>query len=116
MAKMKALMAKLRTAPPDSVAGLQVAQVRDYGQLLVTPAGKPSQPLDGPKGDMVILDFAEKGNYVAVRPSGTEPKVKFYMFTYVPAEQLHNLDAAKDSMRQRIASLEAELKKLAESI
>jgi phosphoglucomutase/phosphomannomutase len=116
MAKMKALMAKLRTAPPDSVAGLKVAQIRDYGQLLVTLAGKPSQPLDGPKGDMVILDFAEKGNYVAVRPSGTEPKVKFYMFTYVPAEQLHNLDAAKDSMRQRIASLEAELQKLAESI
>ena len=37
---------------------------------------------------MVMLDLATEGNYVAVRPSGTEPKVKFYMFTYEPAEQL----------------------------
>lgn len=116
MARMKALMAKLRTSPPVAVAGLTVSQVRDFGQLLVTPAGKSPQPLAGPKGDMVILDFAEEGNFVAVRPSGTEPKVKFYMFTYVPAEQLHSLDAAKDAMRQRIASLEADLKKLSESV
>jgi len=116
MAKMKALMARLRSDPPAAVAGMKVAEVRDYGQLQLTPAGKPPQPLDGPKGDMVILDFAEEGNFVAVRPSGTEPKVKFYMFTYVPAEQIHNLDAAKESMRQRIVAWEKDLKKLAESV
>ena len=38
---------------------------------------------------MVILDLAEEGHYVAVRPSGTEPKVKFYLFTFVAPEQLH---------------------------
>jgi phosphoglucomutase/phosphomannomutase len=65
---------------------------------------------------MVILDFAEEGNFVAVRPSGTEPKVKFYMFTYVPAEQLHSLDAAKEAMRQRIATWEGDLKQLAEGV
>jgi phosphoglucomutase/phosphomannomutase len=116
MAKMKALMALLRSNPPAAVAGMKVGQVRDYGQLQLTPMGKPPQPLHGPKGDMVILDFVEEGNYVAVRPSGTEPKVKFYMFSYVPAEQLHNLDAAKNSMRQRIAAWEGDLKKLAESV
>jgi phosphoglucomutase/phosphomannomutase len=116
MAKMKALMAQLRTRPPSAVAGLNVAKVRDYGQLLVTVAGQTPQPLDGPKGDMVILDFVEEGNYVAVRPSGTEPKVKFYVFTYVPAEQLHSLEAVKDAMQQRMAALEADLKKLAESV
>ena len=44
---------------------------------------------------MVILDLAETGNYVAVRPSGTEPKVKFYMFAYTPAEQLADLECHK---------------------
>ena len=44
---------------------------------------------------MVMLDLAAEGTYVAVRPSGTEPKVKFYMFTYEPAEQLANLDDTK---------------------
>ena len=44
---------------------------------------------------MVMLDLAAEGTYVAVRPSGTEPKVKYYMFTYEPAEQLANLEDTK---------------------
>jgi len=116
MTKMKALMAKLRTSPPASVGGLKVAQVRDYGQLTLTMAGGSPQPLDGPQGDMVILDFAEEGNYVAVRPSGTEPKVKFYMFTYVPAEQLHSLAVAKEEMQQRMEALQSEVKRMADQV
>lgn len=116
MAKMKALMASLRSNPPTAIAGLKVAQVRDYGQLTVARAGQAAQPLDGPRGDMVILDFTEEGNYIAVRPSGTEPKVKFYMFTHVPAEQLHSLDAARQAMEERIGQLQAELKKVAASV
>ena len=37
-----------------------------------------------PQGDMVILDLEAAGNYLAVRPSGTEPKVKIYLFAYDP--------------------------------
>ena len=110
MAQMKQLMSRLRSTPPTSLAGMKVARVRDYGTLTTAIPGQAPQPLDGPRGDMVILDFAEEGNYVAVRPSGTEPKVKFYMFTYVPAEQLHSLEAARDTMQQRIAALEAEFR------
>lgn len=116
MAKMKALMAQLRTNPPATLAGMKVAQIRDYGNLTTTPTGGKPVPLDGPKGDMVILDFAEEGNFFAVRPSGTEPKVKFYMFTYVPAEMLHNLDAVRADMDSRLNAWEAELKKLAASV
>ena len=47
----------------------------------------------------MILDLATEGNYVACRPSGTEPKIKFYMFAYTPPEQLANLDAAKQSSK-----------------
>ena len=47
-------------------------------------ARQPSSPLDAPNGDMVILDLEAEGNYVAVRPSGTEPKVKIYLFAYDP--------------------------------
>ncbi len=65
---------------------------------------------------MVILDFVEEGNMIAVRPSGTEPKVKFYMFTHVPAEQLHILDVAKAQMQERITAWQADLQALADSI
>ena len=65
---------------------------------------------------MVILDLEEAGNYVAVRPSGTEPKVKFYMFTYVEAEQLHNLEATKAEVTDRIKHFEADLRAYAASV
>jgi phosphoglucomutase/phosphomannomutase len=110
MARMLQLMQNFRTAPPESLAGIRVAQVRDYAALTITKPGGKSQPLAALKADMVILDLAEEGNYIAVRPSGTEPKVKFYMFTYIPAEQLHNLDETKADMRTRMQQFETDLK------
>jgi phosphoglucomutase/phosphomannomutase len=65
---------------------------------------------------MVILDLAEEGHYVAVRPSGTEPKVKFYLFTFVPAEQLHLLEVSRQEMDQRLTAIEADLRTLAEAV
>ena len=47
-------------------------------------------------------DLAAEGNYVAVRPSGTEPKAKFYMFAYVPPEQLADLDEEIDEEQTRL--------------
>jgi phosphoglucomutase/phosphomannomutase len=88
---------------PTSLGGIGVRQVRDYLQL-------------EPRGDMVVLDLAEEGHYVAIRPSGTEPKVKFYLFTFVPAEQLHLLDQARSEMDERLSAIEADLRKLADSV
>lgn len=116
MARMKALMALFRTDPPKSLGGIKTTAVRDYLNLTYQPVGKPAEKLDAPPSDMVILDLAEEGNYVAVRPSGTEPKVKFYMFTYVPAEQLHNLESTKAEMEERMAAFERDLKAMAERV
>ena len=65
---------------------------------------------------MVVLDLAEEGHYVAVRPSGTEPKVKFYLFTFVAPEQLHLLETAKQEMDHRLYDLEADLRRYVDSI
>jgi phosphoglucomutase/phosphomannomutase len=110
MAQMTALMARFREQPPKTLAGLQVSAVRDYQALTTTLASGEKQTLDASQGNMVILDLAEPGNYIAVRPSGTEPKVKFYMFTHVPAEQLANLEDARSAMAERLADLEADLR------
>jgi phosphoglucomutase/phosphomannomutase len=53
---------------------------------------------------------------VAVRPSGTEPKVKFYMFAYRPAELLHDLDATRQEMSVRLAAFEADLRAFAKTV
>jgi len=116
MARMQSLMKQFRSSPPATLAGIPVKQVRDYLNLTTTPVGGQSKPLDAPRGDMVILDLAEEGNYIAVRPSGTEPKVKFYLFTYVAPEQLHLLEVAKQEMDQRLDQIDAELRKYVDSV
>jgi phosphoglucomutase len=131
MARMKEVMAAFRSGPPAEAGGERVVQFRDYERQTVTqeepapsrgeqdaarPAaptwGKP-QPLAGPKGDLVFLDLAIEGNYVACRPSGTEPKIKFYMFTYTPPEQLADLERAKTQLEDRLDRMEADLRKFA---
>ena len=103
MARMQTLMQQLRDSPPKSLGDLGVRQVRDYLQR-------------EPRGNTVILDLAEQGHYVAVRPSGTEPKVKFYLFTHVPPEQLHLLDQARQLLDARLKAIEADLRALADAI
>jgi phosphoglucomutase/phosphomannomutase len=115
MALMQKLMNKFRDAPPESLAGLPVVAVRDYLNLVTLREGKQDK-LVGPKDNLVILDLAEAGNRVAVRPSGTEPKVKLYMFTYRPAEMLHDLDQTRQEMKNRLAGFEADLKAYAKNL
>jgi len=116
MARMQKLMASFRTSPPTELGGVAVTQVRDYKNSQLIHVGGDTETLDGPVGDMVILDLQEEGNYIAVRPSGTEPKVKFYMFTFTPAEQLASLESAKEELAERIAGFEADLKEYSNSI
>ncbi|QWT17753.1 phospho-sugar mutase [Collinsella sp. zg1085] len=68
-AKMATLMAHLRTNPPAALAGMPVQTVRDY-----------AEGIDGlPTADVLEFDLGT-GNKLIVRPSGTEPKVKLYVF------------------------------------
>jgi phosphoglucomutase/phosphomannomutase len=113
MARMKEVMAAFRSGPPTEVGGDRVVQVRDYERQTITPTGGNSAPLAGPKGDLVFLDLATEGNYVACRPSGTEPKIKFYTFGYIAPEQLANLDDAKKQLEDRLDRMEADLRKFA---
>jgi len=116
MQRMLRLMAQLRDQPPKSLGGIEVSAIRDYlASKTIRPNGDV-QPLDGPVGNMVILDLAEEGNYIAVRPSGTEPKAKFYMFAYTPAEQLADLDLTRGQMKERVAGFESDLRAFADRV
>ncbi len=104
MDDMRTLMARLRTSPPERLAGLRVTRVRDYlNRIAKTPGTAAEEPLDAPVGDMVILDLEAEGNRVAVRPSGTEPKVKIYLFACdKPAA---DLEAVKASQVERLKAI-----------
>ncbi|HUY35589.1 MAG TPA: phospho-sugar mutase [Pirellulales bacterium] len=115
MVRMRKLMANFRESPPKQLGRMKVGQTRDYQNLVVlTPSGR--RKLDGPRGDMLIFDLAADGNYVAVRPSGTEPKVKFYLFAFEPPELLADLEATKVQLAERLDELQRDLFELAETV
>src|SRR5690606_33382846 len=120
MQSMIRLMAAFRDDPVRELAGIPVASIRDYESsttrdLVAEAAGGAGAvaPLSGPVGNLVILDLQEPGNYVAVRPSGTEPKIKLYVFTRLAPEQSADLDAARATLAKRIEDLEADVRAFA---
>ena len=119
MANMKKLMQTLRDNPPIEIGGLKVVAVRDYGNLTRNVIGVRVEPIEAPKSNMLILDLAlpgqsvASGNAIAVRPSGTEPKVKFYLFGVEPVIGPSGLAAAKQAVSDRIAKMKQNAKKLA---
>ena len=76
-AKMKAITNKLHTNPFIEINGNKVVKVDDFLKLESIENGKVSK-IDLPTSDVVKLYF-EDGTNIAVRPSGTEPKIKFYI-------------------------------------
>ena len=75
--KMKELMNELRNNPLQEIDGSKVVTVEDYLKKVRVSNGKETK-IDLPKSD-VMKFICEDGTSVAVRPSGTEPKVKFYI-------------------------------------
>ncbi len=116
MAMMEKLMAAFRSNPPRELGGIAVSAVRDYQSMTVTDADGSQQPLSGTAANMVMLDLALDGNYFAVRPSGTEPKVKFYMFAYNPPAAATALAAEKQQLTDRLQALEADIRSYVASI
>lgn len=116
MRKMKSLMSQMRNGPPKALAGKDIWRFRDYGTSQLTIAGQDAEKLDGPVGDLVIFDFDEHGTRIAIRPSGTEPKVKFYMFFYQKWENAENLSLHQQQAREYFEVAEKELRATADSL
>jgi phosphomannomutase len=113
MEDMRALMARVRAAPPETLGGLRVAAVRDYLKGVETKVSGTVSPLDAPQGDLVILDLEAEGNYLAVRPSGTEPKVKIYLFACDPPLASADLIATKAAQAERLKAIGDDFRKYA---
>jgi len=115
MEQMHRLMARLRTVPPQMLGGQKVVAIRDYlaGEArMQSDSGWESKLLKGLQSDMVVLDLENCGDRVAVRPSGTEPKVKIYLFAYDPPGPTE-LSAVKAAQTKRLQAIRADLQAFA---
>jgi phosphoglucomutase/phosphomannomutase len=59
---------------------MEVEEVRDYQEHRITRKGGGTELLPEPSGDLMIFELSNPGCRFAVRPSGTEPKMKIYLF------------------------------------
>lgn len=107
IAELRAIMAKLRKSPPWSIAGHEVAVVRDYQLQTITSKDGSTKPLTLPKSDVLAFELAS-GSRVIARPSGTEPKAKFYFDIREPI-------ASGEAIAAATARAEATSKQLADA-
>lgn len=77
--EIKAMMENFRTNPPKDIVGSKVVISKDFQSLEQTDANGVVTKLDMPETSNVLQWFCEDGTKVSVRPSGTEPKIKFYL-------------------------------------
>lgn len=77
--EIKAMMEHFRTDRPKVIAGSPVVCTKDYSVLKQYDKDGNAAPLDMPESSNVLQWYTEDGTKVSVRPSGTEPKIKFYV-------------------------------------
>jgi phosphoglucomutase len=101
---MKAIMAKLRTEGLKTLGGEKVVNIRDIQQQISYDPANPSAKtaLEFPKSN-VLQFILESGTIVSARPSGTEPKIKFYINSKIPAGD--GSDKWLDDAKAKAASL-----------
>lgn len=107
IAELRAIMAKLRKSPPWKIGDHDVAVIRDYQQQTITSKDGSTKPLSLPKSDVLAFELAS-GSRVIARPSGTEPKAKFYFDIREPI-------ASGESIAAATSRAEATSKKLADA-
>ncbi len=77
--EIKAMMESFRANPPKELAGSPIVEVKDYKALKAYDAQGAATDIDMPETSNVIQWFAQDRTMVSIRPSGTEPKIKFYI-------------------------------------
>lgn len=102
--EIKALMEQFRSNPPITLSGSKVITLKDYEQRIETDlASNTTKPIELPKSD-VLQFITEDGSIISARPSGTEPKIKFYCSA---KGTLLSKDAYYKTNQQMEAKLEA---------
>ncbi|HTX72153.1 MAG TPA: phospho-sugar mutase [Rectinemataceae bacterium] len=113
---MRDIMGGYRKAQPASLGGIPVRRIRDVKTGLEWDASSParSRPVDLPASD-VIQWYLEDGTLVTVRPSGTEPKIKYYILLRTEVgsgESSAALAAARSASAAKAGAIAADIRKV----
>lgn len=115
--KMKRIMDGIRSQAPSEVGGSDVTAVLDYQSLerldLITGEKTPIDCKNN--GNIIVLEFGDERRRITVRPSGTEPKIKFYIqWVELPSATMQMQDQY-DQLDAKLAEMNKELEKILNS-
>ncbi len=107
--EIQAMMKGFRENPPASLGGQKVVQVLDYEQQLATNlVSGDKKTIDLPKSN-VLQFLTEDGSKISARPSGTEPKIKFYFGVKGHIDNVGDYDNVKKSLKEKIDLITSDL-------
>ena len=108
--EIEAMMKHFRENPLTEIAGSKVTYVYDYATLKgLSVAENEKITLDMPTTSNVIQYFTEDNTKVSIRPSGTEPKIKFYCEVHSKVKSLEDLPAAELAAQEKINQIKVSL-------
>ncbi|MDR6197062.1 phospho-sugar mutase [Siphonobacter sp. SORGH_AS_0500] len=111
--EIQRMMSDMRNNPPAEVAGSKPVTILDYQNLVskdVATGQQTSIPAEmGIEKSNVIQLILADGSKVSARPSGTEPKIKFYVSVNAPLEKAEDFNATYDALKAKVKQIQEDL-------
>ncbi len=108
--QIKKMMKDLRENPLKEINGEKVVKIEDYQSSVSKKLiDNTEKPIKIPKSNVLIY-YTEKGTKIAARPSGTEPKIKFYISVHSQLESTENYNSVYKELGEKISRIKADLK------
>lgn len=108
-AEIKQMLIDLRESPWKEIDGEKVVLIEDYqASRAKNLQDRTEEEIDIPKSNVLIY-YTENGTKIAARPSGTEPKIKFYISVNSQLDSIENFDAENQKLAEKIERIKKEL-------
>lgn len=107
--EIKQMLIDLREKPWETIDGEKVVLVEDYQSSIATNQSDHTESeITIPKSNVLIY-YTEDGTKIAARPSGTEPKIKFYFSVNTSLESVSDFEEKNKELKEKISRIKAEL-------
>ncbi|MDX5422888.1 MAG: phospho-sugar mutase [Hymenobacteraceae bacterium] len=108
--EIQQMMADMRSNPPQRIAGSKVVEVSDYKMSTRKLIMSGEEHKIALESSNVLQYLTEDGSKISARPSGTEPKIKFYISVNEPLASKDDYDATEQKLNQKIEQILTDLK------
>ncbi|WP_343702852.1 phospho-sugar mutase [Chitinophaga sp.] len=108
--EIAAMMTAYRQQPPSTINGSPVVKIFDYQlQHVTTLATGEKMPIDLPKSNVLQFLLAD-GSRISARPSGTEPKIKFYFSVHEPLDSVADVERVEQLLDNKVSNIIHDMK------